>query len=159
MLWIQSMCSESFSIINNCSNAWLFSDLMKFTAVNESLSKINLMFSFRDKAIGLIEVWEVFLILMGFWLCQCFCCWWIFNTNVKCFFCSMVLGVTVSVYYCEIFKFCFGVLWRCGGFWWQWWFDFYGLKLFLSMTCWFYICIQLCSCGFGISRGRLCHFS
>ena len=42
------------------SNAWLFSDLMKFTAVNESLSKINLnMFCFRDKVIGLICL-EVF---------------------------------------------------------------------------------------------------
>ena len=38
MLWIQSMCLEGPSSINNCSNAGLFSDLMKFTAVNESLS-------------------------------------------------------------------------------------------------------------------------
>ena len=39
MLWIQSMHSESHSNINNCSNARLFSDVMKFTLVNESLSK------------------------------------------------------------------------------------------------------------------------
>ena len=38
-------------------------------------------------------------------------------------------------------------------------FDFYGLKLFLSGTCWFYPCIQLCSCWMGIFNGRLYQFS
>ena len=33
------------------------------------------------------------------------------------------------------------------------------LKLFLSGTCWFHLCIQLCSCWLGISSGRLCQFS
>ena len=47
-----------------------------------------------------------------------------------------------------------GVLCRCGGFWWYWWFDFYGLKLFLSGTYWFHLCIQLCSCWLGISNAR-----
>ena len=28
-----------------------------------------------------------------------------------------------------------------------------------SGTCWFYLCIQLCSCWLGISSGRLCQFS
>ena len=50
------------------------------------------------------------------------------------------------------------VLWRCGGFWWHWWFDFYGMKLFLSGTCWFHLCIQLYSCWLGISSGRLYQF-
>ena len=36
--WIQSMHSESPSNINKCSNARWFSNLMKFTAVSESLS-------------------------------------------------------------------------------------------------------------------------
>ena len=44
---IQSMYSESLSNINNCSNARLSSDLMKLTAVNESLSKINLNVLFQ----------------------------------------------------------------------------------------------------------------
>ena len=39
------------------------------------------------------------------------------------------------------------------------WFDFYGLKLFLSGTSWFHLCIQLCSWGLGISSGRLYQFS
>ena len=52
-----------------------------------------------------------------------------------------------------------GVWWRCGGFWWHWWFDFYSLKQFLSGTCWFHLCIQLCSCGLSISSGRLYQFS
>ena len=86
--------------------------------------------------------------------------WWIFDMSVKCFFCSMVQGVAVSVYYCEIFKFYFlGVLQICGGFWWHWWFDFYALKLILSGTCWFYLCILLCSCWLDISSGRLYKFS
>ena len=38
MLWIQSMHSGSPSNINNHRNARWFSDLMKFTAVNECLS-------------------------------------------------------------------------------------------------------------------------
>ena len=38
------------------------------------------------------------------------------------------------------------VLWRCGDIWWHWWFDFCVLKLFLSRTCLFDLCIQLCSC-------------
>ena len=37
--------------------------------------------------------------------------------------------------------------------------DFYGLKLFLSGTLWFHLCIQLCSCQLGISSGRLYQFS
>ena len=52
-----------------------------------------------------------------------------------------------------------GVLRRCDGFWWHWWFDFYGLKLFLSGTCRFHWYIQLCSCWLGISSGRLYQFS
>ena len=38
-------------------------------------------------------------------------------------------------------------------------FIFYGLKLFLSGTCWFHLCIQLCNCGLSISTGRFCQFS
>ena len=34
----------------------------------------------------------------------------------------------------------------------------YGQKLFLSVTCWFHLCIQLCSCWVGISSGRLYQF-
>ena len=52
-----------------------------------------------------------------------------------------------------------GVLWRCGGFLWHWWFDFFGLKFFLSGTCWFHLCILLCSCWLGISGDRLYQFS
>ena len=37
--------------------------------------------------------------------------------------------------------------------------NFYGLKLFLSRTCWFHLCILLCSCWLGISSGRLYQFS
>ena len=69
------------------------------------------------------------------------------------------VGVAFSVYYCKIFKFCFWMFfWRCGGFWWHWWFDFYGLKLFLSRTCGFHLCIQLCTCWMSISSGRLYQF-
>ena len=35
----------------------------------------------------------------------------------------------------------------------------FDLKLFPSGTIWFHFCIQLCSCGLGISSGRLCQFS
>ena len=52
-----------------------------------------------------------------------------------------------------------GCLWKCGDFWWHWWFDFCGLKLFLSGTCWFHLCIQLCRCWLGISSGKLYQFS
>ena len=52
-----------------------------------------------------------------------------------------------------------GVLWRCGDFWWHWSFDFYGLKVFLSGTCWFHLYIQLCSCWLGIYSSRLYQFS
>ena len=34
-----------------------------------------------------------------------------------------------------------------------------GLKLFLSGTCWFHLCILLCSCWLGIFSDRLCQFS
>ena len=66
----------------------------------------------------------------------------------------------MSVYYCEIFKFSFWVF--CGGGVvsdGSWWLDFYGPKLFLLGTCWFHLCIELCSCRLGISSGRLCKFS
>ena len=49
MLWIQSMCSESPSSIIKCSNAGLFSDLMTFTAVNETLSKQSRNVLFQRK--------------------------------------------------------------------------------------------------------------
>ena len=39
-----------------------------------------------------------------------------------------------------------GVLWNCGCFWWHCWLEIHGLKLFLWGTCWFHLCIQLCSC-------------
>ena len=39
------------------------------------------------------------------------------------------------------------------------WFDIYGLKLFLSGTCWFHLSIQLCSCQLGISSGRIYQLS
>ena len=48
------MCSESPGNINNHSNARLFSELMKFTAVNDGLSKQSRMFCSREKLIGLI---------------------------------------------------------------------------------------------------------
>ena len=49
------MCSENPSNINKCSNARLTSDLMKFTVVNENLSKNNLeMFCSREKSTELI---------------------------------------------------------------------------------------------------------
>ena len=38
-------------------------------------------------------------------------------------------------------------------------FNYYDLKLVLSGTCWFHLCIQLCSCVLSISSGRLCQFS
>ena len=47
----------------------------------------------------------------------------------------------------------------------MWWFlmalviDFYDMKLFLSGTCWFHLCIQLCTCQLGISSGKLYQFS
>ena len=58
MLWIHRMCSQSPSNINNCSNAWMFSDLMKFTAVNESLSKQsrNVLFQRKINWINIINL-------------------------------------------------------------------------------------------------------
>ena len=66
--------------------------------------------------------------------------------------CRVLLSLSIIV---KSLSSAFGCLWRCGGFWWHWWSDFCGLKLFLSGTCWFHLCIQLCSCWLGISSGRL----
>ena len=63
---------------------------------------------------------------------------------------SIIVKSLISTFWC---------LWRCGGFWWYWWLDFYGLKFFVWGTCWFHLCIQLCSCQLGISSGRLYQFS
>ena len=51
---------------------------------------------------------------------------WMWSTSFA-WWCRVLL----SVYYCKIFlSSALGVLRRCGGFWWHWWFYFYGLKLF-----------------------------
>ena len=68
--------------------------------------------------------------------------------------CRVLLSLSIIV---KSLSSALGVLWRCSGFWWHWWFDFYGLKLFLSGTCWFHLCILLCSCWLGISSGRTYH--
>ena len=87
----------------------------------------------------------------GILTCQCFC--WVMDLWYKCEVLLLLDGVGC---YClclllwNLQVLLLGVLWRCGGFWWHWWFDFYGLKLFLSGTYWFHICIQLCSCWVGI---------
>ena len=47
------MCSESPSNVNNYSNARLFSDLMKFTAVNESLPEQSRNVLFKRKNIAI----------------------------------------------------------------------------------------------------------
>ena len=47
----------------------------------------------------------------------------------------------------------------------MWWFLmalvvwFLWSELFFSGTCWFHLCIQLCSCGLGVTSGRLYQFS
>ena len=63
MLWIQNMCLKSPSNINNCSNAELSSDLMKFTAMNESLSyqPSDVLFQRRINWINSrITEWEIY---------------------------------------------------------------------------------------------------
>ena len=70
--------------------------------------------------------------------------------------CRVLLSLSITV---KSWILLLGVLGRCGGFCWHWWFDFYDLKLFLSGTCWFHLCIQLYSCWLGISSGRLYQFS
>ena len=81
---------------------------------------------------------------------------WIWSSSFAQW-CRVLLSLSIIL---KSFKFCFWVfLWRCDGFWWHWWFDIYGLKLLLSGTCWFHLCIQLCSCWLGISSGRLYQFS
>ena len=77
---------------------------------------------------------------------------WMWSTSFAQW-CRVLLSLSIIV---KSLSSAFGVLWRCDGFWWHWWFDFYGLKLFLSGTCWFHLCIQLYRCGLGISSGRLC---
>ena len=70
--------------------------------------------------------------------------------------CRVMLSLSIIV---KSLSSAFGFLWRSGGFWWHWWFDFYGLNLFLSGLCWFHQCTPLCRCWLGISRGRLYQFS
>ena len=70
--------------------------------------------------------------------------------------CRVLLSLSIIVKSLSSAFGCFVEMWW---FWWHWWFDFYGLKLFLSGTCWFHLSIQLCSCGLGISSGRLYQFS
>ena len=43
--------------------------------------------------------------------------------------CRVLLSLSIIV---KSLSSAFGCFVRCGGFWWHWWFDFYGLKLFLS---------------------------
>ena len=68
--------------------------------------------------------------------------------------CRVLLSLSIIVKSSSSAFGCFVEMW-----WFHWWFDFYGLKLFLSGTCWFHLCIQLCGCWLGISSDRLYQFS